>query len=853
MSFLAWQTIRTRLSGFVGAFIAILFGTALVAGCGILMESGIRAGVPTQRYAAAAVVVGGDQNVRPPNSDALTFATVAEQPALSASLVDRIAAVPGVRVAVPEQSFAAHVLDAGGQVVGGKPSLGHGWESAALAPFTLRDGHEPQGDDQVVLDAEVAARAGVHIGQQVRVVTRSTPLTFEVVGIATTPAGDGFTRQSSLFFSTARAAALAENPDRVNAIGVLADQGVDADGLADRVEEALDGEHVTVASGIGRSSVEFLDVGQTRVMLMAISGSFGGYAMMVAIFVVASTLALTIGQRRREFALLRAIAATPRQIRKLIAVETMAVAVVAGLAGSALGVAVGFGLRDAFAAIGVIPDDFALALSPIPLAAAFVIGLLSARLAAWSAARRPSSINPVEALGEAAVERKRIGPVRTGIGWGLLVAGVGLATVPLYSHGEAAMAMSVMSSLVFIIGLSLLGGKVTGFFVRVLAPVLSRVSRVGGYLAAHNTRANTRRLAAAVTPLMLAVGFALVNYYSQTTSQAAVQRETARTTTADYVLTGATGGVPPEVARAARQVPGVSAASSQVRTVVMSFEIHQDQASVDRSPAQGVTGDQVAGVLDLGVTSGDLRDLTGDTVALSEGQAGWLDKKIGDEVEFAFGDGAPAKLRLVATYAHDLAFGDYVLPADLARAHTTNRVDTAVLVRTDPSADPAAVRTALEGLAGTYPGLSVADGASLAAPDDPVRQSQFWLNLVAVGVILGYVAISVANTLVMSTAQRGREFALLRLIGATRRQVVRMMRIEAVVTVGIAILLGSLLAALPLAMLGIGFIGSPVLAGPLAVYLGVVGGAALLGFLSLGVATRVSLRARPIDAIGLRE
>ena len=64
-------------------------------------------------------------------------------------------------------------------------------------------------------------------------------------------------------------------------------------------------------------------------MLVAISGSFGGYAMLAAIFVVASMLALTIEQRRREFALLRAIAATPKQIRKLIGSETTVVSVVA--------------------------------------------------------------------------------------------------------------------------------------------------------------------------------------------------------------------------------------------------------------------------------------------------------------------------------------------------------------------------------------------------------------------------------------------------------------------------------------------------------------------------------------------
>jgi putative ABC transport system permease protein len=124
---------------------------------------------------------------------------------------------------------------------------------------------------------------------------------------------------------------------------------------------------------------------------------------------------------------------------------------------------------------------------------------------------------------------------------------------------------------------------------------------------------------------------------------------------------------------------------------------------------------------------------------------------------------------------------------------------------------------------------------------------------VAAGVIVGYLAISVANTLVLTTAQRGREFALLRLVGTTRRQVTRMMRLEALATVGIAVVMGTLVALIPLALLNFGLRGNPVPAGPPSVYFGIIAGAVLLGMVAIGVATSVALRARPIDASGLRE
>ncbi|WP_328618652.1 ABC transporter permease [Amycolatopsis sp. NBC_00355] len=844
---LALQTIRTRIGGFAGAFVAILCGAALVAACGILMESGLRAGVPTQRYADAAVVVGGTQSVRPPGADALSSEQVAEQATVPADLAGRLATVPGVRAAVAEQSFAAQVVTRDGQVVTGVPSLGHNWDAAVLAPFTLSAGRAPATDGEVVLDADLAQRAGVVVGDQVRVMTRSAPVPYRVSGIATAAS---LSRQSALFFTTTQAARLADRPGQVNAIGVLAEPGVAPDALADRVRAATAGAPVEVTSGVERSTVEFLDVSQTRTLLLAIAGSFGGFALMVAVFVVASTLALTINQRRREFALLRAVAATPKQIRKLIGVETTLIALVAGVLGSVLGLAVASGMRDAFAAIGVIPADFGLAIGPLPLVAAVLLGLGAARLAAWTASRRPSTIKPVEALGEAAVERRELGKVRLVTGWALVLIGLGGAAVPLFVHGEAGTAASSMATLVAVIGLAVVGPRVVGLMVRVLAPVLSRVSRISGYLAAANSQANTRRLAAAVTPLMLAVAFALSMFYSQTSASAAAEQQTARSTTADYVLTSPAGGVSPEVAEAVRRVPGVAAATPVVRTQVIVATPTGEDMDVQRLPAQGLLGDQAGATLDLGISAGRLTDLTGNTVALSESEASWLGKKIGDEVDFYYGDGVPAALRLVATYTHDLAFGDFVLPASLARAHTSDQLDDSVLVRRSLTADPAAVSAGLLSVAGRYPGLGF---ASTSPETGGERQAQFYLNLVAVGVLIGYVAISVANTLVMSTAQRGREFALMRLVGTTRGQVIRMMRLEALATVGVAVVAGTLVPLLPLALLNMGLRGTVIPSGSPTVYIGIIAGAVLLGLLSMGLATRVALRARPIDAIGLRE
>ena len=66
-----------------------------------------------------------------------------------------------------------------------------------------------------------------------------------------------------------------------------------------------------VLTGDARGKAESPDLRQARTTLIAVTASFGGIALFIAIFVVASTMALSIQQREHEIALLRAVAARP--------------------------------------------------------------------------------------------------------------------------------------------------------------------------------------------------------------------------------------------------------------------------------------------------------------------------------------------------------------------------------------------------------------------------------------------------------------------------------------------------------------------------------------------------------------
>jgi putative ABC transport system permease protein len=191
------------------------------------------------------------------------------------------------------------------------------------------------------------------------------------------------------------------------------------------------------------------------------------------------------------------------------------------------------------------------------------------------------------------------------------------------------------------------------------------------------------------------------------------------------------------------------------------------------------------------------------------------------------------------------------LPRDLVITHTTTRQDSQLLISTAPGTGSGSASALVE-LATRYPGVVVQDRAAFGATARSQQQTSFVVNLIALGVILLYIAIAVSNTLVMTTGERVREFALLRLIGSSRRQVLRMMRLESLVIMVIALVVGSLIPIVPLALLALAFGDDPIPSGPPSVYLAIIAIAAALAYLSTIIPARASLRARPTDAINLR-
>ena len=254
--------------------------------------------------------------------------------------------------------------------------------------------------------------------------------------------------------------------------------------------------------------------------------------------------------------------------------------------------------------------------------------------------------------------------------------------------------------------------------------------------------------------------------------------------------------------------------------------------------------------LDVGVTAGSLTALHGDAIALGRHRAAAAHAHVGSQVPIMLGDGTRTHATVVAIYTRDLAFGDALLAPELVAGHQTSPLLGTILVTAEPAA---IVASRLQALTPRYPGLRVSDQSSFATATDADREMNRWLGPLFVAMIFAFTSIAVINTLTMIALRRRRELALLRLVGATPRQVRSMGRWEAGLIVTIGLGLGLAIAAtalLPLSHALSGNLHPYVPAAPLAAILGT---SALLALLALALPTRQALRSRPVEAIGIGE
>ncbi|MFJ2235031.1 FtsX-like permease family protein [Streptomyces sp. NPDC087859] len=840
---LALHMAAHRITALIAVACAVLGGAALITGTGVLAESGVRSHLPPGRLAGADVVVAADQEFRPAGDLPIALP---ERRRVPASLVADLSGLAGVEATVGDIAFPAALVDSRGRVVPTKDpaSAGHGWSSTELLKDRAVDGDAPAGSGEVAVDSATAAAAGVKAGDRVRVVVNGRPAAgYRVSAVVDAPdAGVLFADRTAVRLSGREDGALART---VDLIGLRTAPGAEERVAAD-VRTKLKDTGLQAVTGTDRGDLVSPGAGASRSLLILLAGSLSGIIVLITGFVMASALAVSLGGQRRDLALMRAVGATPRQIRRLAASQATLIAAGALLPGVAVGYLLAGQFRALLADRGVIPAELPLTYSPLPAVATILLTALAVQLSARGAAWRTSRMPATEAVAESRSEPRDPSRTRTRSGLVVILAATALSGLPLFSRTALGATATSIAGILGAIGLALAGPAL----VRGVGAAASRRTHSGAsaptWLAMSNLRAYALRNAGIVSTLAMAVVFVLTYTYAQTTLMAATTQDTRTGTLAQQRLSApGLGGLPKDTLAAVRKTPGVRAAAPvSTTTVIWTYKMLDD--TVSEAGSATILPQDAAGVLDLDVRDGDIGRLSGATVAVSGDVARSRSAGVGRRVRLVLGDGTPVDAKVVAVYDRGLGFGSVVLSHDLTAGHTTTELDQSVLVRTDGTA--AATRN-LAALAASRPGLTLQKAAPAATGGLEDAPPEVWINLATIVVLLVYLLLSIANKLVAATAQRRVEMAALRLNGTTPRQIRAMMRREAAVTAATALTTALLLSAIPLALLGQAFLGRPWPAGPMWLLPALVATVTVTAFLTIELPTRQALRTSPADAV----
>jgi len=506
--------------------------------------------------------------------------------------------------------------------------------------------------------------------------------------------------------------------------------------------------------------------------LSAVAGSFGGTAIIVVVLVVASTVALALKQRRRELALLRAIGATARQVRRLIGAEIALVAVIAAPLGAVPALWATRRLTPLLIDGGIVSPGFRLSVSPLPVLGAVVMLVPVALLAAALASRETLRTPPTEAVREAGVEPRRAGRARRLTAAGLAIGGLAASGTPLFVPGVVGSA-SAATSAFLLVGAAAVAGPLLIAWCLDRATVVERVARsASSRLAIANTRGFSRRLTTAIVPLALALTAGTVQ---STTNQAVVKAAHAQLNAglrADAIVSapGSSAGVTAQQVGEVAQLPGVAAAVPVSKVAAQSDLDGWEPTALNVVPADGA-----GSVYDLGVVDGSLEGLSRlDTVAVSTDALFGSGIHVGDRVRMRL-RGTQISLRVVATYERGLGFGDFFTSTETAAAHGARQPAEMILVRSAIGSS-GEVRRELHAA-----GLPSLDKAAYASSAVAAAAGEQRLSLVLLLALLAFIVLAAANTLVMTTASRRSEIALLRRTGATRGQLLAMATWEAAI------------------------------------------------------------------------
>lgn len=777
LRFLRGSTSRLALS-----VIALACGVALVCAIDLVNRAVLRAFtevVDTMAGGAALQVTAGGNSLLPEE------------------VAEKVAAVPGVELAVPVVSATAFTTDESGDLL-----TVHGVEvtnERAVRVYEARDAGGLEIDDpleflnqadSVVLTRAFAARKGLEVGDPIELETPTGRRTFTIRGLLE-PRGIARVYGGNLVVMDLFAAEAAfTRPGFVNRVDVVLQREAAVAPIQEEIARAVPG--LTVEAPAQRKADLNALMASQDVMLKGLS-----VVGLIAAFLIAfNRLSAVFEARVWQLAMLEAVGVRQRAVRR----EMLKEALLLGAAGVGLGLPLGLILGRLLLPIiatttalnyRLVAPEAELGISPASLALGIAMGLGASLLAAWLPARRAARLRVAEALTGRGREQPGMSAARAWIVVALMGAAIGSA-VALQAATRSPLWGLVATALIAVAG-ACAARPLSALLHAPLAWCLRAVGGATGGLAARSLAENPRRVSLTVATVGVGLGAVLWLRIVNASFQASVVDQPAFT--ADLYVSST------NVASGFVEAPLADGILDELRAV----------EGVERVAGERIldwTHDGVAVALDAFDPDYFLNPKLGQWPLLGrhaadtwQALAGGHAALVSSNLLLRHGDGirdgivlqtpkGPLELDVAGvTIAYYSPGGTIPLSRDLLKQYWGDSQINHALIQVAPGRDPVEVRAAIAKRLGRKYGLKIFSAAELGTYwREQVGRAFAPFDALAALVLL-VILLGVSDTLAASVVDRTRELGMLRAVGVRRPHLRRLMVLEALSVGSLGLLL----------------------------------------------------------------
>ena len=392
---LAGRKIRALLTAF-----AVVIGVSMVSGTFILTDTMQKSfnGLFDASFEKTDAVIRGKEIVK--DSFSGSGVTIPE------TVLTEVRALPEVEAASgevsPQEANTADIIGEDGKAVARESTAAsYDAENARFSPLKLKTGEWPQGEEQVVIDAGTAAKEHLEVGDAVQVAPGGHTRSFELTGIVSFGDVDSLGFASIAAWDVRTAQKLLDREGRFDSVSIAAAPGTSAQELVKAVQPLLPASlEVNDSAAQAKADAAELDEGMGMVRKFLLG--FAGIALLVGAFVIFNTLSITVAQRTREFATLRTLGASRRQVMRSVVLEGFVIGLLASVIGLVLGLGLSKGMIALFSALGVDLPDASTVVGSRTVIVSLLLGTGITLVASILPARRATRVPPIAAVREGA-------------------------------------------------------------------------------------------------------------------------------------------------------------------------------------------------------------------------------------------------------------------------------------------------------------------------------------------------------------------------------------------------------------------------------------------------------------------